>query len=335
MHKEIDYQPATNLLKEVIFDVTLQPVYSEYVSKNLLFKQPISTNNYLAVVNQNSGNILSVVGKNYKLIPNKDALEMGKWLFKNLFPFVETDELIPYKVIAPNSLASVHIDLIHKNVNFKVWEQEEWLPFLRVSNSYNRNHTLSFEIGFVRKLCSNGVLFNKKTMKIKYTHSKSNKMDIVTDVGVIKANQEIFMNQCQEIREIRIPREMMFPLVCHIMNINLDIPEDNSIMQKHKRIDSLSGSVNDLVERYCNDKEPVGYDALSVVSDLVSHQDEYKNLAGYHLNTLSYYQKPATLVDWLVGLKKEDPAEIEQLLNPTIQKISKLQEYLNVKWINN
>jgi hypothetical protein len=143
------------------------------------------------------------------------------------------------------------------------------------------------------------------------------------------------MNQCQEISKIQIPKEMMFPLVCHILNINLDIPGDNAIVQKHKRSDSLFGSVNDLVERYCNNKEPVGYDALSVVSDLVAHQDEYKNLAGYHLNTLSYYKKPATLVDWLGGLKEKDPVEIEQLLNPTIQKISKLQEYFDVKWINN
>jgi hypothetical protein len=162
MFKEIDYQPATNPLNEVMFDVALQSIYSDFKPQNPLFKEPISTKNYLAVVNQNNGNILSVVGSNYKLIPNKDALEMGKRLFALLYPTVKTDDLIPFKVIAPNSLASVHIDLIHKNVNFKVWEQEEWLPFLRVSNSNNRIRTLTFEIGFVRKLCSNGVLFNKK-----------------------------------------------------------------------------------------------------------------------------------------------------------------------------
>ncbi len=166
MFKEIDYKPATTQLNEVMFDVALQPIYSEFITQNPLLKEPISTRNYLAVVNQNNGNILSVVGSNYKLIPNKVALDMGKWLFTHLYPFVKTDDLIPYKVIAPHSLASVHIDLIHKTVDFSIWEQENWLPFLRVSNSYNRIRTLSFEIGFVRKLCSNGVLFNKKTMII-------------------------------------------------------------------------------------------------------------------------------------------------------------------------
>ncbi len=203
-----------------------------------------------------------------------------------------------------------------------------------LTNSYNRIHTLSFEIGFVRKLCSNGVLFNKKTMKIKYTHSKGNKIDISTDVRIIKAHQDTFMNQCLEIKKISIPKEMMFPLMCNILNINLNIPGDKVKIQKRERIDSLYTSVNDLVRRYCNGTEPTGYDALNVISDLISHQDEYKNLSGYHLNTLSYYQKPAILVDQLIEMKKK-PVDISAFLKPTIEKIIELQNSLEAEWIYN
>ncbi len=52
MFKEIDYHPATNQLNEVLFDVALQPVYSDFKTRNPLFKQPISTKNYFAVVNK-------------------------------------------------------------------------------------------------------------------------------------------------------------------------------------------------------------------------------------------------------------------------------------------
>ncbi len=160
-------------------------------------------------------------------------------------------------------------------------------------------------------------------------------MDIETDANIIKANQDTFINQCQQIREIKIPKGMMFPLMCQILNINLEIPGGNAIIQKHKRIDRLHNSVDGLVKRYCNGNEPSGYDALSVISDLVSHQDEYKNLAGYHLNTLSYYQKPALLVERLIELKRKLPSDISTFLKPTIQKISELQKYLDVEWIKN
>lgn len=335
MRQQIDFQPASHKLDEVLYNVALQPVYSSFRFPDTLFNQPISTKNYLAVVNQKNGNIISVVGHNYQLIPNSEALDMGKHLFTLLYPGLKKEELIPYKVIAPFSLASAHIDLIHKNVDFRVWEQETWLPFLRVSNSYNRTHALTFEIGFVRKLCSNGMLFRKRSMVIKYPHANNSKIDLESDALKIKDNQNIFSEHCQQLAAVSVPAELMFPLVCRMLNINLGLPEKRQFLKKLKYLDELYRTVNNLTSFYTNEKDPNGYDALSVISDLVSHQDQYKSLMGYYLNTRSWFVKPADFMDELTTKSRNAGFDLGDMLKDTIRQIMKLQDFLGMKWMMN
>jgi len=72
-----------------------------------LFILTVGTPNYQAIVNQSDGQIISIVGKNYQLISNEEAFEKGKEILTQLYPFVKPNELIPFKVVAPNSKASV------------------------------------------------------------------------------------------------------------------------------------------------------------------------------------------------------------------------------------
>lgn len=335
MYSAINYQTHDKKLDDVLFEVALQPVYSEIKPRNSLFNRPIGTRNYLAVVNQRDGNIVSIVGKNYKLITNREALAMGKKLFGLLYPFVQPDDLMPFKVITPQTFGSAQIDLIHRDVNFRVFNQEAWLPFMRVYNSYNRAYPLSFEIGFVRELCSNGMLFRKRTMTITYPHAKQQKINLEANAAQIRSSQEIFRDQCRQLFEITIPEGHLFPLVCHILNLNVEIPGRHETAQRFTRLESLIETVNKLKDRYSGPKAPNGYDALNILTDLVSHQDEYKNLAGYYLNTRAWYQKPSVMVDTLLGLRDAGKHDLSGLLAPTMAKLRALQDHCGVDWAYN
>ncbi|MFY9150386.1 MAG: DUF932 domain-containing protein [Prolixibacteraceae bacterium] len=302
MENEIDFRSPTHNIQDILFKVKLQEVYSDFRFPNTLFKLPVGTPHYHAVVNQAEGKIISIVGKNYQLISNEEALEMGKQIFTQLYPFVKTSELIPYKVVAPNSKASAHIDLIHKNVNFNVWEQETWLPFLRTTNSYNRSVALSFEIGFVRKLCSNGVLFNKQSIKLKFLHNKGNKVDIPSAANQIRATSDLFKEQCKCLKDYLIPREHMFALICKILNINLELPKDNQVKKKINSLQNLIEVTKILTARYTNELGSNAYAAFNVVTDIVSHQNLYKNLTGFHFNVRSFFAKPT---DWMDDFSKQ------------------------------
>ena len=332
MTNEIDYKSPTHQINDILFDVELQNVYSNFRIPKTETKYAVGTPYYKAVVNQENGQILSVVGSSYRLIPNKVALEMGRELFCRIYPHVKKNDLIPYKVVAPESKASAHIDLIHKDVNFKVWEQEIWLPFLRVSNSYNRTYALSFEIGFARKLCSNGVLFNKETMKIKYVHTKSGKMDLETDSAMIENVSGLFKKQCVLLREYPIQKEMMFALVCHIMKLNLKLPDNTYLKRKIINLKNLYNNVIDLTTQYGNNGKINAYTTLNIVSDLVSHQNVYKNLAGFHFNVRSFYARPTDWMDEFSGKISSGDFNLNGYLKPTTKALDDIEKEVGFKW---
>ncbi len=332
MKNEIDFKSPTHQINDVLFDVELQDVYSNLRLPETGTNYAVGTPYYKAVVNQENGQILSVVGSSYRLIPNKVALEMGKELFCRIYPHVKKDDLIPYKVVAPESKASAHIDLIHKDVNFKVWEQETWLPFLRVTNSYNRTYALSFEIGFARKLCSNGVLFNKETMKIKYVHSKSDKMDLNTHFSVIENVSGLFKKQCTLLREYPVPKEMMFALVCHIMKINLNLPDNKFLKRKIINLNNLYKNVIDLTANYGKNGAINAYTTLNIVSDIVSHQNVYKNLTGFHFNVRSFYSRPTDWMEEFTVKINRGNFTLNEYLKPTTKVLSEIEKEVGFKW---
>lgn len=120
----IDFNKPVDRLDDVLFDVQLKRLYASPDSADLTKSKGKELPNYRLVCNKGTGKVLSIVSKNYKLISNKEALEMGMDLFQQLFPKVKTNELVVFRIVAPKSLVSAHIDLIHKDVNFEVWKQD-------------------------------------------------------------------------------------------------------------------------------------------------------------------------------------------------------------------
>ena len=95
MNNAIDFKSPTHTLQDVLFKVKLQEVYSDFRFPATLFSLPVGTPDYRAVVNQSNGQIISIVGKNYQLISNEEAIAMGKQIFTQLYPWVKANELIP------------------------------------------------------------------------------------------------------------------------------------------------------------------------------------------------------------------------------------------------
>lgn len=331
MKYEIDFQSPTHLA-DVLFKVKLQDVYSDFQYPAAKSKSRVDTPDFRAIVNQSNGRIVSIVGKNYQLISNEEALEKGKQIFTKLYPWVKTDELIPYKVISPKSHASTHIDLIHESVDFKMWEQETWLPFLRISNSYNRSVALSYEIGFVRKLCSNGVLFNKKSIKLKYFHTKGNTVDIISAANQIKTTSNLFTEQCLFLKNYPIPKELMFALVCQILNVNLEVPDNRQFNKKLNSIMLLYELTKILTREYSKILGLNAYTVFNVATDFISHQDYYKILPGYYFNVRSYFAKPTDWMEDFTNKTKDKSFDYKDYLKETIDSLERIKKNTLFEW---
>jgi len=333
MGTAIDFNKPLPTLKDILFDVEMGSVFYEdpYSSKDTTPKK-MCAKNHQAVVNQKTGEIISIVGNNYKLISNREALEIGKNLFRELYPKEDPNALFPFKVVAPKTMGSAHIDLIHRDVNFSVFEQADWLPFIRTTNSYNRSFALTYEIGFVRSLCSNGALFNKKSLKLKYYHSKDDQIDIQNSVLHIKATTELFKEQCGRLREFDFPRELMVPLVFKSLNVNLDVPNYNQINQKIKQLQTLIDVTNEITPTYFGSMGDNAYAAFNVLTDLVSHQDVHHCLPGYYLHVRSYYAKPTFWMGNFTQAIKDQNFKITSYFRNTISKLNNLKEQINFEW---
>lgn len=337
MNNQIDFTPATHRLKDLMYNVDLVCLRTEGTEGELnLFsinqKKSLEVPGYYAVVDLDGKKVISVVSKNYQLISNSRALEMGKYAFHLLFPDVNIKDLVPYKVIAPTSKASCHIDLIHKEVKFNVWEQETWLPFLRVSNSYNRTQTLAFEIGFVRKLCSNGVLFNKKTVKVKYPHNIGQQITLNVDVEQLRPLEASFKLSCSNLKTVNIDPALLFALVCRILDIKL-LLNDNKADKQIKVLKEFKDKIKQLTQIYFGSLGHNAYAALSVLTDLISHQDQYKNISGFSLNPNSYYYRAA---DWVIDFaeKSTNPDfSIAEYLENTINQLNHIKEETAFEWV--
>lgn len=328
----INFKKPVDQLDDVLFDVQLKRLYASPDSGNVNSRKEQEVPDYRLIWNKDQEKVISIVSKNYKLISNKEALKMGMELFHQLFPEVNTNELIPFRVVAPKSLASVHIDLIHKDVNFKVWNQETWLPFIRITNSYNRTYSLTFEVGFVKELCSNGSLFNKKTMRLKYNHERNRRITLKTDAEKIISFSKYFQKQCNILRQYELTADVMFPLLCRILQISMKIPDVRFIPHKIKHLERLKHFTFQQTKSYQKDNGLNAYTAFNVATDLVSHNDKYRVLPGYYFNVRSFFTRPT---DWMEDFSNKITGtgfSLNEYLRPTIKGLNDFNEIAGFKW---
>ena len=77
----------------------------------------------------------------------------------------------------PATRSWAHIDLTAEGLEFAPIDKDPWLPFLRVTNSYNRSRALGFTVGVCRSICTNGMIFGEQSLKLKVTHATDVDLD--------------------------------------------------------------------------------------------------------------------------------------------------------------
>lgn len=310
MKKELDFTPATAELETLMYPVSMHPIVATLGEGNEI-KHTNQTHSHLAIVNETTNEIVSVVSKNYKLLTNKDALKLAKETFSKIFTNVRADDFVPFKVIAPKSGASCHIDLIHKDVNLSEtkWTQDTWYPFLRVTNSYNRTKAYTLELGFVRQLCSNGVIFKKSTVEIKYSHDRLKIEKIDADLSKLKKLENEFVEHLIKMRELKLKTNNLVGLVCKALNLRFDVFSKNSKKKTREieRFNRTKSIINQIAAGYIEEMDYNGYAIFNILTDFVSHQDQYKIIRGYSINPNAYYRR---IGEWsrdiLQQMAKED-----------------------------
>ncbi|MFN0078563.1 MAG: DUF932 domain-containing protein [Prosthecobacter sp.] len=160
---------------DLLFDVDHVPIEAVVGSNGSTRR--INIPGKKALVNKLTGLVLGVVSRDYRVVTNQEAVNLARDVCEKAFPGLSSVEWEAKRAAAPRTLSYAFIDLMHKTHVLNYWDSEikkddPFTPFLRVANSFNGARALRFDIGFMRKHCSNGVIFEEEVATIKASHSK-------------------------------------------------------------------------------------------------------------------------------------------------------------------
>jgi len=264
-------------LDSVLFPVALRNVYyetrqrdpnGETYAKHLVPRQRV-------VVNAELDSPIAIVGQDYRLIKNQEAIAFAEQCFKAFFKTTSANEIQVFNVIAPQSGSFCHIDFIHNGYEVNIWKSETWLPFIRLTNSYNRSRALRFDVGFVRKLCDNGVIYEQETISFRLNHTKKDKgLEAQFFVGTDKIEKlkAQFIAQMQTLAESGVPEHLILPLVCMALQIDFDLEsqDEKKRAKEHERLGAFRQDFDSLKTKYLNELGVSAYAVVNIVSDLAS-----------------------------------------------------------------
>lgn len=254
-------------VEELVFPVALMPLFSE-VKVNDQVRRIRVPNNRL-VINQDTGAPLSVVNKNYRLISNQDAIELGKQCCMQLFDIGQEQHISVFNVDAPSTASYCHIDLVHKdrviNLRDGTGTPDYYIPYVRVTNSYNRTRSLRFDIGFYRKSCLNGIIFEAETIGYTYNHSKSSvgKINFSINQNKIDDIARNFKDDVTIIRAFEIDEIYSF----EILKSALNLKQPNN---QNTDYDTLISDIQNLHTSYRNELGGNAYALFNTITDVAS-----------------------------------------------------------------
>ncbi|HQM80512.1 MAG TPA: DUF932 domain-containing protein [Syntrophorhabdaceae bacterium] len=275
-------------LNDVIFPVKDMPLLYGYQNEagTLRFRD---VDNKKALVNMNNDNLLGIVSNDYRFIDNEQAIKYGKKCIATIFPDVKPDNIVVFNIITPSTQTWCHIDLIHKGYEINIWKQEIYLPFIRITNSYNTSRALRFEIGFCRKLCDNGVIFERKTIVFYFPHTKESikdEIDFKVNPGFLRELENEFKQLVVSNTDITIQQGDVFPLVCKVLELKFDIhsPNRKRSALEYDRLRNVRNNVRELTEKYFGEFGMNAYAVFNIITDFCSNvaKDNRRDIIRIH-----------------------------------------------------
>ena len=130
-----------------------------------------------AVVADDRREVFAIVTEDYQLVSNLRAYELGRRAFALVFGDQATNRLQLFNVNMPATRSWANLDLTAEGLDLALPDEDRWLPFLRVTNSYNRSRALGFTVGVCRWICTNGMIFGEQSLKLNVTHAKDVDLD--------------------------------------------------------------------------------------------------------------------------------------------------------------
>ena len=269
-------------VERLLFEVELQDIYHLATKQDTLpglFDSLSSkleqVEGFKAVTKLEDGKVFAVVTDDYRLVTNAEALELGKQCLQQLFGEFNTAKMEVFNIIAPASRSFCHIDLVQTGYEINILAREVWLPYLRVTNSYNRMRVLRFDLGFCRALCQNGVIFESETIPFKFAHTRQKIAPFGTfnvNIEKLKGLESNFRATLAELNAFHVAQADFLPLACLALGLSYDIHADNPerrSSERHRLVE-FKQYAYPLADHYAAELKENAYAVFNLVTELAS-----------------------------------------------------------------
>jgi len=306
--------PRLTELDEVLFPVEEHPVFAVVATEGDERRLPVPEKK--AIINAESGRVLGIVSRGYHLVTNHEALDWAYQCCRIVFPDTQPGEWGVRATDAPSTGGHCFIDLIHNStaLDFEFVPPKDrpdaFGPFIRVTNSYNGRRALAFDIGFFRKVCTNGMILPESVVRFKFTHldrdiGETIKFDVARER--LEELTDTFGKYLGVLRQCEVRRSLFKPLVCGVLlirkpkNAKPDTREDTDW-------EALENHLKELCSRYAKELGENAYAVFNAITEFASHpphnrcvrreRHSFERLAGAWLYNFSRKcQEPGFSVD--------------------------------------
>jgi len=234
--------------------------------------RPVVLDTHRAVINSNTGQHLGVVGASYRLVTNAEALKFGHQCASELFGATQSN-LEVFNIHTPPRPNFCRIDLIHKGYEVNVFRQEVYLPFLRLTNSYNASRALRFDIGYCRKLCLNGLIFESEVIEFRFPHSRV-RIPETLDFKLGKERMETIRQQfgarAARLLSHELHASATVPLFFKALELPLPKSPDDLNVRGQELFGPLKANAESLIGKYSEEMGANAYALFNAVTDFAS-----------------------------------------------------------------
>jgi hypothetical protein len=232
-----------------------------------------------ALINQHTGQVLGVVSRDYRVVTNQEAVDLAREACSIAFPGISPLEWETKRASAPRTLSYAHIDLMHRThvLNYydtAVGKDDPFTPFLRVTNSFNGARALRFDIGFMRKHCSNGVIFEEEVATIRASHSKEalDHLKIEIQSRSLPKMWEEFSQFLTRTRRIKMDTAQSTLAVNTVLRLPDPTPDDKPARKEGLNV--LSADFSTRLASYRTELGPNAYAGFNTLTDIAARVPE-------------------------------------------------------------
>jgi hypothetical protein len=297
--KEIRKMSYINLENAAFFGIMEKKLFLEMGDKK------VNVPGYKAIIDKERNKLLSVVSSNYRLITNKEAYDLADYVVKEIFDGKCLKDFQCHNLIMPSTRSSCRIDLTMPNDFYNLFgnASESYMPFVRISNSYNKTLILKYQIGFCRYICLNGMIFGEKSVTFSTSHT-GNLKDYIRKLveqaknkfGSISNLWKGFEQQMEILRDFKIDENFLMAIFCKVFDLVVSKQKEQS-ERVYENLLNRAKLISRLSKGYFNEHGNTAYAVMNILTDYASfpewgngtnmYVDGYQRRVGRWMNEFS------------------------------------------------